>query len=157
MDYYSFICLVETMPRVSQAVARQTRQRIIDSAMALLLTEGYEVLTFSRLAKEANISRSGINAHFKRKEDLLEVMGSLVSDKIRMLINYSSPRAFYNAWVHEIDHNREFRLLINSAHLFASRDKGIADLKRSIVGNKREVDMYINMAIGYAMLNIDPK
>ena len=57
------------MPRVSQEVAKQTRKRIIESAIKIVTLEGSKHLTFSNIAKKAEISRSGINCHFKRKED----------------------------------------------------------------------------------------
>ncbi|MGF1756434.1 TetR/AcrR family transcriptional regulator [Photobacterium sagamiensis] len=143
------------MPRVSQAVAKQTRQRIIDSAFEIIIAEGGEYLTFSNLAKKAKISRSGINAHFNRKEDIYQTIKPLVIDKLRVRINYNSPREFYESWVNSFDNDVEFRRLIVGAGLFFTKKEGIGDLKASISGEASETENFIYMAIGYAVINID--
>ena len=53
----------------------QTRQAIIDHALKLATQVGYQGLTIGRLADELKLSKSGLFAHFKAKEELqLEVL-----------------------------------------------------------------------------------
>ncbi|MCW8332113.1 TetR/AcrR family transcriptional regulator [Photobacterium sp. SDRW27] len=141
------------MPRVSQAVARQTRQKIIDSAYHIVLKEGIEQLTFSNIANRAGISRSGINAHFKRKEDLYFELRGMVSERMKTVFNYNSPQEFYDCWVSNFNSDPEFRRIIISAGAFFSMEEGINKLKDTIKGNPVEIDMYLKMAVGHSVIH----
>jgi AcrR family transcriptional regulator len=47
-----------------------TRERILDRAVELASTEGLEALTIGRLARDLEMSKSGLFAHFGSKEEL---------------------------------------------------------------------------------------
>lgn len=73
----------------------QTRQAIIDHALKLATQVGYQGLTIGRLADELKLSKSGLFAHFKAKEELqLEVLRRaaerFVADVVRPAL--SAPR-----------------------------------------------------------------
>jgi AcrR family transcriptional regulator len=66
----------------------QTRQAILDHALELATRVGFEGLTIGRLADDLGLSKSGLFAHFKAKEELqLEVLRTaaerFVSDVVR--------------------------------------------------------------------------
>ncbi|MEU0481311.1 TetR/AcrR family transcriptional regulator [Streptosporangium sp. NPDC006013] len=48
----------------------QTRQRILDRAMAIASQDGLEGLSIGRLATDLGVSKSGLFAHFGSKEEL---------------------------------------------------------------------------------------
>lgn len=48
----------------------QTRQRILDHAMAIASLDGLEGLSIGRLATDLGVSKSGLFAHFGSKEEL---------------------------------------------------------------------------------------
>lgn len=48
----------------------QTQERIVERALRLATRDGLEGLTFSRLATELGLSKSGLFAHFGSKEEL---------------------------------------------------------------------------------------
>ena len=141
------------MPRVSQAIAKQTRQKIIDTAFEILVNKGLDQLTFTNIANSANISRSGINAHFRKKEDMLIAMRPMVKEKFRSMFNFNSPQEFYNSWIVDFDTDEEFRRLVIGGCAFISDEDGIIELKKLINGNPIEIDMYIKMAIGHAVVS----
>jgi AcrR family transcriptional regulator len=73
----------------------QTRQTIIDHALKLATQVGYQGLTIGRLADDLNLSKSGLFAHFKSKEELqLEVLrraaDRFIADVVRPAL--SAPR-----------------------------------------------------------------
>ena len=70
------------MPRVSQAVAAETRRKIINVSFEIAMNEGFDKLTFGTIAKKAGITRSGINAHFKLKADLIDVLTPMFAEVI---------------------------------------------------------------------------
>jgi AcrR family transcriptional regulator len=49
----------------------RTRQAILDRALELATTVGFEGLTIGRLAQDLRLSKSGLFAHFQGKEELL--------------------------------------------------------------------------------------
>ncbi|MEU4088423.1 TetR/AcrR family transcriptional regulator [Streptomyces aureus] len=57
-------------PRKSVAETAATRDRIIDSALALASAEGLEGLTIGRLATDLAMSKAGVIGHFGSKEAL---------------------------------------------------------------------------------------
>lgn len=57
-------------PRRSAADAAQTREAIVERAVALASTEGLEGLTVGRLAGDLGLSKSGVIGHFGSKERL---------------------------------------------------------------------------------------
>lgn len=55
----------------------RTRQAILDRALELATTVGFEGLTIGRLARDLHLSKSGLFAHFQDKEQLLlQVLGT---------------------------------------------------------------------------------
>ena len=48
----------------------QTRQAVLDRALAMATEGGLEALTIGVLAKELGLSKSGLFAHFESKENL---------------------------------------------------------------------------------------
>jgi AcrR family transcriptional regulator len=67
----------------------ETRERILDRALVLASVVGLEGLTIGGLAKETNMSKSGLFAHFDSKEDLqLQVLATASS---RFITNVVSP------------------------------------------------------------------
>ena len=141
------------MPRVSQAVAKQTRQNIIDAAIKIITLEGAEMLTFSHIAKKANISRSGINCHFKRKEDLLAVVEPVLAERVSQALDFSSPESFYQSFKTAVDEDRMFRNVIKNSGKVFEKEKGPKELLEIINGDPEEVKKAVYMAIGYAVVH----
>ena len=57
-------------PRKERDDGRATRERILLTAAQLATTEGLEGLSIGRLAEATGLSKSGVYAHFRSKEDL---------------------------------------------------------------------------------------
>ena len=53
------------------AKGEETRRAILDHALQVATTEGLEGLTIGRLAQDLRLSKSGLFAHFRGKEELL--------------------------------------------------------------------------------------
>ncbi len=60
----------ESASRKRTKQGEQTRQLILRTAVAVASREGLESLTIGKLASELKMSKSGLFAHFKSKEDL---------------------------------------------------------------------------------------
>lgn len=63
------------------AKGQETRERILDTAFRMAAREGLDGLSLSTLANELGISKSGLFAHFRSKEELQLEMLQLASDR----------------------------------------------------------------------------
>ena len=52
----------------------QTRDRLLDTAIATVRTHGITGLTLDSVAKEAGVSKGGLLHHFRSKDMLIETM-----------------------------------------------------------------------------------
>jgi AcrR family transcriptional regulator len=86
----------------------QTRQAILDHALKLATQVGFEGLTIGRLADELKLSKSGLFAHFKAKEELqLEVLRTAVDRFVAEVVRpaLAAPRgeprlrALFDRWL----------------------------------------------------------
>lgn len=58
------------MPRRTEAEARETRNRILDKAIAIMAEQGYEHLSLEQLAADCDVTRGAVYHHFQSKEGL---------------------------------------------------------------------------------------
>lgn len=142
------------MPRVSQQHAAQTKQRIIDAALNIVLNHGIEALTFTNIANKAHVGRSNINSHFKKKHDLILELRPLLSNVILKPLRFSSVDDFYLSWQQAIKTNREFCRAISVAEIFFDNEQGVVGLKKLFKAGEPNVENTIYMAIGYALVNL---
>jgi len=86
----------------------QTRDRILDTAFRLAARDGLEGLSLSTLATELGLSKSGLFAHFRSKEDLQMEMLQTGADKFVesvMVPAFREPRglprlnALFERWI----------------------------------------------------------
>ncbi len=138
------------MPRVSQKEAQKTKERIIASAFKILCEEGVDGITFAKVANLAGIGKSGINAHFKKKDDLLMNCKPLVGQKFVEYLDFSNIENYYKSFKLAVDSAEEFRhLTIYSQHF--SGYEGTLALKRIFSSEpEAKVNAIIYMAAGYA-------
>ena len=62
------------------SAAASTRSRILDRAIALASVDGLAGLTLGRLADDVGMSKSGLFAHFRSKEELqLQVLDETIA------------------------------------------------------------------------------
>ncbi|MFC4701330.1 TetR/AcrR family transcriptional regulator [Glaciecola siphonariae] len=61
----------------------QTRPAILDAAVRLLMQEGPETLTTTRLAKEVGIVQSGFYAHFRTIDECLKAVVAEIDTNVR--------------------------------------------------------------------------
>ena len=86
----------------------RTRRAILDHALGVATKEGLEGLTIGRLAQDLRLSKSGLFAHFRGKEDLL--LGVLATARTRFIEQVVKPglaarrgeprvRALFESWL----------------------------------------------------------
>lgn len=141
------------MPRVSQAEAKLTRQRIVKASLSILVEDGVSGLSFANIAKRAKTSRSGINAHFKRKQHIYEVLRPILEDMIFEPLDVSSPENFLTSWINTVDTRPEYRKLLTDSDVILGGERAAANLLMIIEGKREEVRDAVYYAVGYALVN----
>ncbi|ACB62343.1 MULTISPECIES: TetR/AcrR family transcriptional regulator [Exiguobacterium] len=68
--------------------ALETRRRITDATVQVMLTQGFPQLTLEEVAKQANVSKGGLLYHFSSKEELL--MGVIEEQERRQFQQYQT-------------------------------------------------------------------
>jgi len=72
----------ENMSSLRQHYMAQTRERILDAAMAALQKESLEALTIAQVAKDAGITDRTIYRHFQTREDLLKAVWGRMQSRV---------------------------------------------------------------------------
>lgn len=70
------------IPQARQFKKEQTRRAIAAAALSLFEAKGFEGTTMDQIAVAAGISRPTVFNHFARKEDILEVVGDLLRERV---------------------------------------------------------------------------
>jgi AcrR family transcriptional regulator len=81
--------------------ARDTRERLLDAAVAVVRRDGAQSLTLEKVAHEAGVSKGGLLYHFKSKRQLLDAMVERWLDDWQAQIDAEAGEAgFLTGYVH---------------------------------------------------------
>jgi AcrR family transcriptional regulator len=75
-----------------QAAAAQTRERLIEAALQVLVDHGAQHLTLDLVARQAQVSKGGLLHHFRTKEALVEAIIRHLYDEFNACV-----KQFYDA------------------------------------------------------------
>ncbi|MCT4779557.1 MULTISPECIES: TetR/AcrR family transcriptional regulator [Exiguobacterium] len=134
------------------AKALETRRRITDATVQIMLTRGFPQLTLEEVAKQANVSKGGLLYHFASKEELL--MGVIEEQEARQFQQYQTYReqglGQMEAFVMlQAQHEEEFCLDIDTVLFLLSLLKENAAF---VEERKKQVHQFFNQLIE----NMDP-
>ena len=94
----------------------RTYNEFLEAALSLFLSHGYNAVSVSDIAREADYGRSTFYLHFKDKEDLafhllMYQTYQLDAYLIEVVGKYPHPRREWEAWrmiVHNVEHDKQF-------------------------------------------------
>jgi AcrR family transcriptional regulator len=72
----------EAVSSLRQHYMAQTRDRILEAAMAAIRKEGLETLTIAQVAKDAGVTDRTVYRHFQTREDLLKAVWGGMQSRI---------------------------------------------------------------------------
>jgi AcrR family transcriptional regulator len=110
----------------------KTKDRIIDSAIALFSEKGYEGTSMRELAKKSGLTAAGIYNHFNNKTEILRAIQTIFLDDLIKAVekypaNASAKKKIENATLNimkAIKNNlRPFKIMILEAHHFLPPDR----------------------------------
>ncbi len=85
-----------------QVRPKNRKQQILDLALALLQTQGFENFSYQDLARDLGITKASIHHHFPKKEDLGVALCQLIQDWHERAFNKA--RASGNGAMEKLDH-----------------------------------------------------
>jgi DNA-binding transcriptional regulator YbjK len=138
------------MAKSTQAEAAITRQKIVDAAFHITLETGFENVTLGKLAKEVGITRSGVNCHFKKKQDLIEVLKPLFGAMLIEPLDFGSADGFYASWVTALESSRDFTAAVKACGPIIPTREGIDSLINKIDASPEDATESVFKCIGYA-------
>lgn len=98
---------METHPKPRRK-GQQTRQAVLDAAIALASSKGLEGLTIGALAERLNMSKSGVYAHCVSREELqiavlreyeVRFINEILKPSVRQQRGLARLRAIFTAWL----------------------------------------------------------
>lgn len=133
-----------------------TRQKIIDAAMEITLSDGFESATLGNIAKKVGISRSGVNCHFAKKVDIARAIEPSIIQAIHSTIDFRSCETFSKTWIDAINTNQMFRGCISSLGAVIPPDEGFDSMVKLIEddSSRGEKESIVYQCIGYALVEI---
>lgn len=78
--------------RRTKAEAEQTRRALLDAALTLFSTQGYESTTLAQIARQAGTTRGAIYWHFKNKADMLSALSDAHTHELFAAIDCSAQK-----------------------------------------------------------------
>ncbi|WP_211264658.1 TetR/AcrR family transcriptional regulator [Gynuella sunshinyii] len=78
-DHSQFLCHIAAMRKSTQKRAIETRDKLINIAVEMIRTNGYEALRVEELVMQAGVAKGTFFAHFKDKDSLMDL---LIGDEI---------------------------------------------------------------------------
>ncbi len=105
-------------------VGESTRQRIVEIALELFATRGYERTSMREIAERLGVTKTALYYHFESKESLLEAIGRPFVDSIEAILHdvvtgeqgVAELRAFLADYLDLVLANRELMHLFSYEH-----------------------------------------
>jgi AcrR family transcriptional regulator len=82
-----------------QARTKQTRDRLLDAAGAVIRRDGAQALTLDAVAAQAAVSKGGLLYHFKNKQELVQAMVERWLAEFQRDIDAADPKHFVRGYV----------------------------------------------------------
>lgn len=136
-------------PGLRERKKEQTRGRIVEVALNLCATQGFDATTIDQIAAAADVSPRTINRYFPTKEDIVlglvdEFLGEAMSDLRAMPVNGDELEALYQSFqnlMHRIitasepvsfELFQQFQQVMRESPSVAARSREVAEFKENL-------------------------
>ncbi len=151
------------MPKRSKEETEKTISTIIDAAVDQMLDLGYDKMSYTTLAEQTGISRTGISHHFPKKTDFTEAIdGKLFSMFADHLVFDHGVEAFKYSWLKALSNNRFLAILRLLVHHIVVAEgsldfakKGLDQLYRLAIDKLgEEAEMVVDWLLGKSLVEM---
>lgn len=97
------------MARVSAEEIKRKRKMYDECILNLFLTEGWDAVTYDRIAKEMKITKSSLQRYYANKMQFAYALEGQVFQQATELLVFTDKASFLESWQHSLNENQIFR------------------------------------------------
>ncbi|WP_318448830.1 TetR/AcrR family transcriptional regulator [Photobacterium leiognathi] len=87
------------MARITAEERAQKKQALDEMVISIFMNEGWDHVTYDRLAKEFNVRKSSIQAYYPNSIMFATALQGKVLPLVMPLLNFTSKQAFIDSWL----------------------------------------------------------
>ncbi|MEZ8881660.1 TetR/AcrR family transcriptional regulator [Vibrio lentus] len=97
------------MARVSAEEIQRKRKMYDECILNLFLTEGWDAVTYDRIAKEMGITKSSLQRYYANKMQFAYALEGQVFQQATKLLDFTDRGSFLDSWKKSLNENQIFR------------------------------------------------
>ncbi|WGS62628.1 TetR/AcrR family transcriptional regulator [Vibrio lentus] len=150
------------MARVSAEEIQRKRKMYDECILNLFLTEGWDAVTYDRIAKEMGITKSSLQRYYANKMQFAYALEGQVFQQATKLLDFTDRSSFLDSWKHSLNDNQIFReclhIIMTNALApvsAAATTKAVTRLTGVLANNigKVEAQDTVDLALGRSLIS----
>lgn len=87
------------MARITAEERAQKKQKLDDMVISIFMNEGWDSVTYDRLAKEFKVRKSSIQAYYPNSVMFATALQGKIFPLVVPLLNFTTKQAFIDSWI----------------------------------------------------------
>ncbi|MDH5926526.1 TetR family transcriptional regulator [Vibrio lentus] len=150
------------MARVSAEEIQRKRKMYDECILNLFLTEGWDAVTYDRIAKEMGITKSSLQRYYANKMQFAYALEGQVFQQATKLLDFTDRGSFLDSWKQSLNENQIFReclhIIMTNALApvsAAATTKAVTRLTGVLANNigKVEAQDTVDLALGRSLIS----
>lgn len=150
------------MARVSAEEIQRKRKMYDECILNLFLTEGWNAVTYDRIAKEMGITKSSLQRYYANKMQFAYALEGQVFQQATKLLDFTDRGSFLDSWKQSLNDNQIFReclhIIMTNALAPVSAEattKAVTRLTGVLANNigKVEAQDTVDLALGRSLIS----
>lgn len=150
------------MARVSAEEIQRKRKMYDECILNLFLTEGWDAVTYDRIAKEMGITKSSLQRYYANKMQFAYALEGQVFQQATKLLDFTDRDSFLDSWKQSLNDNQIFReclhIIMTNALAPVSAEattKAVTRLTGVLANNigKVEAQDTVDLALGRSLIS----
>ena len=150
------------MARVSAEEIQRKRKMYDECILNLFLTEGWDAVTYDRIAKEMGITKSSLQRYYANKMQFAYALEGQVFQQATKLLDFTDRGSFLDSWKQSLNDNQIFReclhIIMTNALApvsAAATTKAVTRLTGVLANNigKVEAQDTVDLALGRSLIS----
>ncbi|MEZ9246135.1 TetR/AcrR family transcriptional regulator [Vibrio lentus] len=150
------------MARVSAEEIQRKRKMYDECILNLFLTEGWDAVTYDRIAKKMGITKSSLQRYYANKMQFAYALEGQVFQQATKLLDFTDRDSFLDSWKQSLNDNQIFReclhIIMTNALApvsTAATTKAVTRLTGVLANNigKVEAQDTVDLALGRSLIS----
>lgn len=130
------------MARITQQQKAENLARYNSIILELFLNEGWDSVTYDRLAKETGLRKSTLQGYYPSNKDFAQAMQGKVMPIVIEQLDFSSPQAFVDSWMTGLE-QKQFSMIIRMFVSNSTKPQPSEFSQRGILGLKQLIASHL--------------